>query len=942
MAGPAFKQECPSCEAQVPIKDVSLVGKKVLCPKCKYAFVVAKPAGAAGAAAAPAAKKPAAAPIPSPAEETTPSAAAKASRKKLFLGLGLAGIGIVVLGLASFFILGKPSTAKKGPSRPPNYANLHPSDPPEEDKKDPKDGKKPDKKDKDTKVVTPTPGPELTPPTFELTNLLPGDTEHVFHGYFGELFGFASPFRPAVFNEDGTFVEDLFRSRLGFSPLAIDDLIRAERFTDPGWVFTVVHFKEVVDDKALETPLSLKKQPLVGKLTYYKTDKRNLAFEAMARIGAGVPNWLYGLVPPADRPLCVHFYDHQTVIFADEAPLKDFLTRNRRYPSQAGAVNVAASNDPNAVAGTTWEGTETRSGAKEKITFTFTETSVTMQTAEGSFDGTYTSSESQLGLKFGAIRYDGRISGTNFVGDGADPGSAKFWKFTVARTKTAPPPAVKAPEPGKDAAGPAPTGPYVTIDPSLKRLLDRIQAKPADAPSTEKVLFATATKSDAARINVLPPEHKDKTLWRPRQVWDLTYLFDERKPPRIRTIGSGLVERNARSYQHRSIFECPREDDARDLLKIAHDQFASQVARGLDRLLRHKIDVLGPGVVERKTVSRMSAVLRDDNVDVTLHLILDNATLERAKGVATMLALGARGPVDLVSEPNLKHLLGRGVRELGEKGLPDRKLAVGQMPPGAFRRPKISRASDAPYYRMSWMTSLLPYLGHDNLFRRLDPDVSWREPSNWLAARTLIPEFQDPNYPDSARFASVPGLGVDPAATHFVGIAGVGLDAAEYDPSDVSMAAKRGVLAYDKSATMDEIQKGHGAANTILMIQVPHDGLTGVSPWIAGGGSTLRGVPEKNSIAPFVLGNDKTGKPITYQGRSGTFAVMVGGNVRFIDKSVSDDVFKAMCTVQGQAPKEDFWKDIPLVPDPTEKKVSAPPPPPKVETVPPKAVEKKK
>jgi hypothetical protein len=242
---------------------------------------------------------------------------------------------------------------------------------------------------------------------------------------------------------------------------------------------------------------------------------------------------------------------------------------------------------------------------------------------------------------------------------------------------------------------------------------------------------------------------------------------------------------------------------------------------------------------------------------------------------------------------------------------------------------------------MSWMTSLLPYLGHDNLFRRLDPDVSWREPSNWLAARTLIPEFQDPNYPESARFASVPGLGVDPAATHFVGIAGVGLDAAEYDPSDASMAAKRGVLAYDKSVTMDEIQKGHGAANTILMIQVPHDGLTGVSPWIAGGGSTLRGVPEKNSIAPFVLGNDKTGKPITYQGRSGTFAVMVGGNVRFIDKSVSDDVFKAMCTVQGKAPTEDFWKDIPLVPDPTEKKVSAPPPPPKVETVPPKAVEKK-
>src|SRR5262249_54229 len=38
-----FKQQCPSCEAMVPIKDSSLVGKKVDCPKCKYRFVVEEP-----------------------------------------------------------------------------------------------------------------------------------------------------------------------------------------------------------------------------------------------------------------------------------------------------------------------------------------------------------------------------------------------------------------------------------------------------------------------------------------------------------------------------------------------------------------------------------------------------------------------------------------------------------------------------------------------------------------------------------------------------------------------------------------------------------------------------------------------------------------------------------------------------------------------------------
>ncbi|GIW81424.1 MAG: hypothetical protein KatS3mg105_3231 [Gemmatales bacterium] len=39
-----FKQQCPSCEERVLIKDEKLVGKKVECPKCKFRFVVQAPA----------------------------------------------------------------------------------------------------------------------------------------------------------------------------------------------------------------------------------------------------------------------------------------------------------------------------------------------------------------------------------------------------------------------------------------------------------------------------------------------------------------------------------------------------------------------------------------------------------------------------------------------------------------------------------------------------------------------------------------------------------------------------------------------------------------------------------------------------------------------------------------------------------------------------------
>src|SRR4051812_42235824 len=40
-----FKQQCPSCETMVPVRDSGLIGRKIDCPKCKYRFLVEKPEG---------------------------------------------------------------------------------------------------------------------------------------------------------------------------------------------------------------------------------------------------------------------------------------------------------------------------------------------------------------------------------------------------------------------------------------------------------------------------------------------------------------------------------------------------------------------------------------------------------------------------------------------------------------------------------------------------------------------------------------------------------------------------------------------------------------------------------------------------------------------------------------------------------------------------------
>src|SRR2546423_7153366 len=99
-----FKQQCPHCEARVPIKDESLIGEEINCPKCKKPFVVEDPDDATSTQAE---------------NERRPKGKGKKSRgedgaegkkdtkkTKLLLGLGVAGATVLLLGVAAVFMLG--------------------------------------------------------------------------------------------------------------------------------------------------------------------------------------------------------------------------------------------------------------------------------------------------------------------------------------------------------------------------------------------------------------------------------------------------------------------------------------------------------------------------------------------------------------------------------------------------------------------------------------------------------------------------------------------------------------------------------------------------------------------------------------------------------------------------------------------------------------------
>jgi hypothetical protein len=285
----------------------------------------------------------------------------------------------------------------------------------------------------------------------------------------------------------------------------------------------------------------------------------------------------------------------------------------------------------------------------------------------------------------------------------------------------------------------------------------------------------------------------------------------------------------------------------------------------------------------------------DKSVSFTLHAALEEkplGPLVRLGAVADLLMVGISGQLEAAAGKPHRKDLARAEKLLGEQGLKER-VPAGQYPRGLFPAKAKTRSAGDPALRISWMAGLLPYLGRDALYSRINFDVSWKDPTNWMAARAIVPEFLDPSYPLSSALAHYPAVPFPLGGTHFVGISGIGQDAPDYAADDPAVANKLGVFGYDRQTSLDEIKKNRGLSHTAVMVQVPYNGAAGVTPWMAGGGSTLRGVPETNSIKPFVS--------TTQDGKAGTYVLMADGSVRFVAADVSDQVFKTMCTIKGSA-----------------------------------------
>jgi hypothetical protein len=278
-------------------------------------------------------------------------------------------------------------------------------------------------------------------------------------------------------------------------------------------------------------------------------------------------------------------------------------------------------------------------------------------------------------------------------------------------------------------------------------------------------------------------------------------------------------------------------------------------------------------------------------------LALENEKLDVVNGlygVVDLVMLGLRGELNLMDGGSHVHRLAKGLRDLGARNQ--------GLPYGAYNRVADNRNGYQfePEKRVSWMAELLPYMGYQTLSGRINRNKSWDDKENLMIARTLIPEFLDPSYPRNTYYVAYPGLKTEVAATHYVGLAGLGEDVASEAEEDAG--GRVGAFSFNRTTPFSRFA-AKGTSNLAVMMRVPP---RYGSPWMAGGGSTVRGVPEKGKLDQYLGGENE----------QGTYVLMGDGSVRFVKKTISPEVFREMCTLKGKNTplKEDEWNR--LVPDP--------------------------
>jgi hypothetical protein len=1072
----SFKQQCPSCEALVPIRDPKLVGRKIDCPKCKYRFVVEAPAeeeaaadeadGEETAAAKPKAKaktaangqgKKSTAVVKKPAAKTkgkdkpAPDAAddgdeaeeggkpkKKAAGRKsntLIIGISLAAVALIALGVGAFFLFGggekktaqsttsaapkqpqpggpggqpRPGSGGPGaPGGPPNKANTPPGTNPAAGGPANANPAANPTKDKD-KAKDEKP-PAATASAVDITNLLPNDTQAILSIPVKRLKG--TPFRHAI-GAPGAFNDHTFVDSFG---IQVDDVahILLGANVQKDWIFTVLSTSRPLDLEVLKRNLRLEETPAVHGLEAFRV--------------SGELDGLSSLLVKANLPrrgLMLHMVDSKTVILADAAPMKQFLENKGRFPNHSTQPEKAP--DP-----------------KEE------------KPAAG---GPAAPGQPPGGIGGKRMGPPVQGGGAGMVGSGPPTGGPPPGGSAPPAGRSAPPGQPPAGQPPTKKEEPPARQPYSTVSTDLKAVIEEVER--ADMGEV-KALLSTAMET---QVFLNPTLQRFLQAEVQSRIGRLSLAPAGPVVQHFRVIGFGLVTLSETKSSEIVVAGIINEDQGPELVKKIHEGLPDMLtSAGLDMAedtapvrptrggnvttpgnrgagagpggapggapvgrpgFRGGMGGMGPGMgpgfrpgagpgaggppggapgggsapppgmgpggppgggppgggrpggglvgggvppggfppgfqppqgfrgggnfgqppagqpggqpvgqpggnpaapgaapaaSPKGTDGTYAAWSHGNMLIATLNLSLKESHYKALVRGLRDVMVSFRGMAALADTRSHIHDLARATQEYLKK--------YGKFPRGTLPRPTTAdHVLDwPPDERRSWMFEVLPFLGggeYQNPYDRIDRDRSWYDDANRHLAMFPVPYFLTPPRPGQQyRYRTIyPGKPGVFAGSNWVGVAGVGLDAAYYKPGDTATADKIGIFGYDRETRPEDVKDG--LSNTILLLMV---GPEEFGPWAAGGGSTVRGISEDaDCVRPFVCAE--------YQGKRGTYAIMADGKVRFILETIPPDVFRALCTMAGNDKVNDLERHAPLV---EEGPITAAPPAAKGEPTPP-------
>ncbi len=864
----SFKQECPICEALVPIRDPKLIGKKIKCPKCEGPFVVKAPADEEDEAEEGVTEKPAKKAKAAGNGKVTDKKPVKAAAKKgkaskdddddtdvkkkkqkkgsntLMVGGGLAVVAVAALGIGGYFLFkGKSEPKKTTPVAQNQQGTPQPGIP------NPNDTKDPDKTGGDNTIAEDKSG--LPDPT----SLLPGDATAVMSVNVDKL-GSSGVWRSAM-QPQGPFSEPGFKKVFGF-PLRREDGKGVSRIAvaatsgAKGWVFSVLRSAHKLDQADLIARL---------KLVEVKDGAGGPSYYLVGRQFDSVGNLLFK-ANRARSTYAAHFVDAQTLVFADEEPLKKFLQ------DRAKGADAPADGAKKETAATPYQ--NVKAELKELLDKVEKADAPALICMAGDIDTIWAAARPMLGgvVKQGAQQLTPLLAANrSFIspqifGEGFDK--------LVKSIGTNPEGAVKSAE--------------ELIVPEVQNAALALSSFTQDKLS---LAVALEMKSDGKG-----------------EEWHQTYikpLLDLWANP---TGGTGTGTGTGTGSNTGTTGPASRPPPG------GMPTSPGPMGPASNGPASGNMGSMGPGTMgmgstgdEPKsdapiTVTPSGKILAA-TFTVPTKTEYDLYTRELGKAMVQ-----ARIESDLANTAPRYHQLATALSQYVQKN--------GHFPRGtqARKEPDLSR----PESRVSWMADLLPFLPDAaSLDVKIDLAKDWFDKrENLNAAKKVVPQFVVRGK-DTAFRSTYPALPDEYGVTHFVGMAGVGADAATYQAGDKTVEDKLGIFGYERVTKMgakdSDIPKDR-QDKVIALIQVPPDFR---APWLAGGGATVRGVAEddKGCVQPFVSSEYKIGDKV----ERGTFAIMADGKVRFIRAGIDPALFRSMCTIKGPDKIDKFNELVPEVPD---------------------------